>query len=167
MGDPMIPSEANLGTKLVYSAELTRMKNFPMDTLLCKQFIWIHIYYFKSIFKQNFLLQRLPATVFPADNLKLDYHDHPETVSVTLYVKQIDKESLQVEFSEKNVSVFFRTRYWIKIESIEAIFLKCSSLFAETHLLQFNTQQWILAKIISIGRSKLAVLLNPTIVLSN
>lgn len=45
------------------------------------------------------------------NNLKLDYHDHPETVSVTLYVKSISKESLQVDFEANSLSVTFRTRY--------------------------------------------------------
>ncbi|KAI9557505.1 hypothetical protein GHT06_017333 [Daphnia sinensis] len=51
----------------------------------------------------------LCPTIHPVCNLKLDHHDHPETVSVSLYIKKIAKEFLKVEFEEKSVSVTFRT----------------------------------------------------------
>lgn len=51
----------------------------------------------------------LCPTIYPVCNLKLNHHDHPETVSVTLYIKNITKEFLKVEFEEKSVSVTFRT----------------------------------------------------------
>ena len=42
-------------------------------------------------------------------HLKMDHHDHPECVSITLYVKKINKESLQVNFETSKVTVLFRT----------------------------------------------------------
>ena len=58
-------------------------------------------------------LQELCPTIHPLRNIKLDHHDHPETVSVTLYIKNISQESLKVDFEEKSISVTFRTRYKI------------------------------------------------------
>ena len=58
-------------------------------------------------------LQELCPTIHPVRNIKLDHHDHPETVSVTLYIKSISQESLKVDFEEKSISVTFRTRYKI------------------------------------------------------
>ncbi|XP_046440466.1 ubiquitin carboxyl-terminal hydrolase 19-like [Daphnia pulex] len=55
------------------------------------------------------LPMELCPTIHPVHNLKLDHHDHPETVSVTLYVKNIAKESLRVDFGETCISVTFRT----------------------------------------------------------
>lgn len=49
------------------------------------------------------------GAVHAVRHLKMDHHDHPERVSITLYVKKIDKESLQVNFESSKVTVLFRT----------------------------------------------------------
>jgi hypothetical protein len=67
------------------------------------------IYFFLKQFSVSHL-QELCPTIHPVHNLKLNHHDHPETVSVTLYVKNIAKESLRVDFGETCISVTFRTR---------------------------------------------------------
>ena len=72
-------------------------------------------------------LQELCHTIHPVRNIKLDHHDHPETVSVTLYIKSISQESLKVDFEEKSISVTFRTRYKI----ISLIFLLVIKLISE------------------------------------
>ena len=50
------------------------------------------------------------ATIHVVRQLKMDHHDHPERVSITLYVKKIEKESLQVNFESEKVTVLFRTK---------------------------------------------------------
>ena len=82
-----------------------------VQTLLMNQYLWYndymtYLYVFYFVKNGSFiLLQELCPTIHPVRNIKLDHHDHPETVSVTLYIKNISQESLKVDFEEKSISV--------------------------------------------------------------
>ncbi|KAH3667251.1 hypothetical protein OGAPHI_002900 [Ogataea philodendri] len=51
-----------------------------------------------------------PKTQESKQNLKVDWYDSKELVSISIFVKNIPSESLKVEFSEHSVDVSFKTK---------------------------------------------------------
>lgn len=56
-------------------------------------------------------------------HLKMNYHDHPEEVHVTLYVKKIIEDSLKIEFDHHSLQVTFKTQYCVILFTVTCSYL--------------------------------------------